>query len=259
MTAALVRKLIPVLILASLAGGMPLVGADFFPEETAFRAAFDSSRISLKGRVVDSSGAALASCTVCLQSGEQALSAPDGTFTLQGLSRSNRTLTVSAAGHYTEVLPVQLFVPLTQTNVVLPPVVLWPETPTVVRLLFGGDTAFARRMLDPEERAPRDQVPVENTNALIRVSDPLPGTLEVVRHVRPLFLAADYPVVNFESVVTLDPRTPHLQKDFVYFTLPGSLPALKWLNVKAVYPPCPDAGAWRRFVWGGWAWRVHRC
>jgi hypothetical protein len=30
-------------------------------------------------------------------------------------------------------------------------------------------------------------------------------------------------------------------------------------NVKAVYPPCPDAGAWRRFVWGGWAWRVHRC
>jgi hypothetical protein len=30
-------------------------------------------------------------------------------------------------------------------------------------------------------------------------------------------------------------------------------------NVKAVYPPCPDAEAWRRFVWCGRAWRIHCC
>ena len=84
MTAMLVRKSFCVLILASLVAGTPLVGADFFPEETSFRATFDSSRIALKGRVVDSSGAALAGCTVRLQSGEQALTAPDGTFTLPG-------------------------------------------------------------------------------------------------------------------------------------------------------------------------------
>jgi len=30
-----------------------------------------------------------------------------------------------------------------------------------------------------------------------------------------------------------------------------------WPNVKAVYPPCPDAEALPRFVWGRRAWRIH--
>jgi len=30
-------------------------------------------------------------------------------------------------------------------------------------------------------------------------------------------------------------------------------------NVKAVYPPCPDARAFRRFVRATGAWRIHCC
>src|ERR1035437_1623139 len=33
---------------------------------------------------------------------------------------------------------------------------------------------------------------------------------------------------------------------------------MRWSpNVKAVYPPCPDAQTSRRFVWGTGAWRIH--
>ncbi len=222
------------LVLVGLLAAAPLFGADPFPEETAFRAVFDNSRVSLTGRIVDPSGLPLAGCVLRLEGAGETVSGPDGTFKMNGLSRSNQLLTISAAHYYSHLLPVQLFVPLTQTNLVLPPVVLWPESPSVVRFLFGGDTAFARRMLDPLERAPRDQMPVENPEALIRVSDPLPGTLDVVSYVKPLFLTADYPVVNFESTVTRDPSTPHWQKDFVYFTLPESLPALRSLNLDYV-------------------------
>jgi poly-gamma-glutamate capsule biosynthesis protein CapA/YwtB (metallophosphatase superfamily) len=214
--------------------GASLWGADLFPEETAFRATFNTSPVNLVGRVVESSGAPVAGCTLRLDSGESIVTAPDGKFALAGLARSNQLLTATAPGYYRHLLPVHLFVPLTQTNVALPPIVLWPDTPSVVRFLFGGDTAFARRMLDPLERAARDQMPIENPEALIPVSDPLPGTLDVVNFIKPLFHAADYPIVNFESVVTLDPSTPHWQKAFVYFTLPASLPALKSLNVDYV-------------------------
>lgn len=223
-----------VLAFATLLAGQSLQGADLFTEETAFRATFEASRVSVSGRVVDSSGAPLAGCALQFSSGESTVTASDGTFALGGLSRSNRLLTVAAAGYYQHPLPVQLLVALSETHVVLPTVVLWPETPSVVRFLFGGDTAFARRMLDPLERAARNEMPVENPDALLSVTNPLPGTLGVVNFVKPLFLAADYPVVNFESVVTLDPSTPHLQKDFVYFTLPDSLPALRSLNIDYV-------------------------
>jgi len=223
-----------VLAFATVLAGQPLRGADLLTEETAFRATFDSSRVSVSGRVVDSSGIPLQGCTLQLSSGESTLTTSNGTFALAGLSRSNRLLTVTATGYHQHVLPVQLFLPLSETKVAVPPVVLWPRTTSNVRFLFGGDTAFARRMLDPEERAARNEMPIEHPDALISVSDPLPGTLDVVSFVKPLFLAADYPVVNFESVVTLDPATPHLQKEFVYFTLPDSLAALKSLNLDYV-------------------------
>jgi poly-gamma-glutamate capsule biosynthesis protein CapA/YwtB (metallophosphatase superfamily) len=228
------RESYRVLLYASLLAALPLFGADLFPEEPAFRLAFDASRVTLKGRVVDPAGRPLGACALGLDGGETGLTGADGTFTVGGLWRSNQLLTVTRVGYYRHVQPVQLFVPITQTNVVLPPLVLWPDTPSVVRFLFGGDTTFARRMLDPLERAARDQMPIENPDALIRVSDPLPGSLGAVNFVKPLFLAVDYPVVNFESVVTLDPSTPHWQKSFVYFSLPGSLGALRSLNIDYV-------------------------
>jgi poly-gamma-glutamate capsule biosynthesis protein CapA/YwtB (metallophosphatase superfamily) len=232
--AVLVRIISYALASASLLTGVRLRAADPFAEETLFRRTFDVSPVSLRGRVVDGSGSPVPDCTLSLASGETGIAAPDGTFALSGLSRSNQLLTVTASGYYRQLVPVQLFVPLTQTNVLLPPVVLWPDAAPAVRFLFGGDTAFGRRMLDPEERAPRDQLPMEHPGALICVSDPLPGTLDVVRFVKPLFHAADYPILNFESVVTLDPSSPHWQKRFVYFTLPDSLAALQSLNIEYV-------------------------
>lgn len=220
-------------LVVALAEGQ-VQGADLLSEENAFRTTFNATPLDLTGRVVDPSGTPLAGCTVHLNPSHSTLTTPDGTFALTGLSRSNQLLTVTATGFYQQVVPVQLFAPLSRDNIVIPPIVLWPETPSKVRFLFGGDSAFARRMLDPLEQAARDEMPVENPDAIISVADPLPGTLDAVGFVSPLFAGADYPVVNLESVVTLDPSTPHLQKDFVYFTLPASLPALTSLNIDYV-------------------------
>jgi hypothetical protein len=112
---------------------------------------------------------------------------------------------------------------------------LTPEDPATVRFLFGGDVSFGRRFIDPGETAGRDQVPADDPDALILVSDPLPGSKACVDWVRPYFQAVDFGVVNFESPVTDDPSTPHPDKDFVFFTLlprgglrqPGQQPRLR--------------------------------
>ena len=52
-----------------------------------------------------------------------------------------------------------------------------------VRMLFGGDVSLGRRFLDPTDQTPRDRVPQDHPDALIRVSDPLPGTKAVLRSI----------------------------------------------------------------------------
>lgn len=106
--------------LAGLLAGTLQAQVDYFPEETVFKQTYDASLIGLCGRVVDQTGAPLPGCDVQLDSGESVVTSPDGTFVLTGLIRSNRLLTVTAPGFYRQILPVQLFVPLELTNVVLP-------------------------------------------------------------------------------------------------------------------------------------------
>jgi len=207
---------------------------DFFPEETQLKTAFTNTPIDVCGRVVDQNGFPVENCIVCLTCGVATSTRADGKFILSNAIRTNQLITVTAVGFYPEIIPVELYLPTNRLTVELPPIILWPSNGNVIRFLFGGDTAFARRMLDPLEQAARNEFPVENPDALISVSNPLPGTLRVVSYVKPFFLSVDYPIINFESVVTLDPSTPHWEKDYVYFTLPGSLPALKTLNIDYV-------------------------
>jgi hypothetical protein len=203
-------------------------------QESGFRSAFNIRCIAVTGRILSEQGTPIEGAMVTLDSGERILSQTNGAFFWKDMSRRNRLMSVSKAGYYSHLQPIELFLPLTRTNMAIDPIVLSADTPATIRFLFGGDTAFARRMLDPLERAQRNEMPVENPEALINVTDPLPGTLGVVGFIQPLFGSVDYPVLNFESVVTRDPATPHPTKEFVYFTLPESLPALKSLHLDYV-------------------------
>ncbi len=203
------------------------------PHEREARAAYDCAPLGVEGLVLDDAGAPLAGARVRLQNREVRTGA-DGRFTLGGIARRNAFLQVEADGHRSESHPVFLRRGLEEKTAQLDPVRLAPVQAERARLVFTGDFALGRRFLDPSGTTPRDALPPDDPNALIRVSDPAPGSRAVVRHVVPLTSGADLTVVNLESPVTSDPRTPHGTKDFVFFTLPGSLAALHDLNARYV-------------------------
>jgi hypothetical protein len=198
--------------------------------EIELRDLFASEGIALVGTVVDPSGAPIAGALVATGD-QQATTDESGAFRIEGLPRHNGLVEVTAAAYRPHMVPAWLFRAMEVEEVALQPMVLTPEDPSTVRFLFGGDVAFGRRYLDTDESTPWDQLPPDDPEALIQVSDSEPGTREVLASLQPLFGAADYGVVNLESVVTLDPGTPHPTKDYVFFSMPGSVEALDWAGV----------------------------
>jgi poly-gamma-glutamate capsule biosynthesis protein CapA/YwtB (metallophosphatase superfamily) len=184
--------------------------------------------IRLSGRVLDANGQPLMGAVVKLD-GLTNVVGTNGIFFFKRVSRTNVLLTISAPGFRDELLPVDLALPVRSRLVQLDAI---PMTATgAVRMLFGGDTMFGRRFLDPNNVTPRGVMPPNDTNALIQVVDPLPGSIAAVQCIKPFFHEADFSSVNFETPVTDDPLTPHPDKAYDFFTLPGSLPALLDLGV----------------------------
>ncbi len=196
-----------------------------FEAEIEAREAFAAGRIALFGRVVDADGAPIAGSRV--QVGEDVTTTDArGAWRVDGLHRRNALVQVEAEGYRPHVTSAWLYRPLTLDEVDLGMVALRPQLDGSVRFLFGGDMAFGRRYLDPDEQTPWDTLPPDDPQAVIQTSDPLPGSLAVIDAITPFLDAADVRVGNLESVVTDAPRTPHPTKAFVYFTLPGTLDAL---------------------------------
>jgi hypothetical protein len=149
-----------------------------------------------------------------------------GTFTLSPRLRENALLTVRAPGFYPEVIPVQLAVAQDQGNVALDPILLEPERSGYARLFFAGDVSYGRRFVDTQEVTPLTEIPEDDPDALIQASDPEPDTRATFDWVEPLYRYADFRSLNLETPVTLTPDTPHPTKDYVFFTLPGSVDAV---------------------------------
>ncbi len=183
--------------------------------------------------MVDDAGEGVAGVTVRV--GDQlTVSAADGTWRFDALPRRNALVAFTDPDWRTHQQPAWLFRPTLIEEVQLPPLGLAPRDPDVVRFLFGGDAGFGGAYLDPTREIPIDELPPDHPSALIQVSDPLPGTRKVLAAVAPYLEASDYPVINLESPVTDAPYTPHPDKQYHRFTLPGSLEALTELGVSYV-------------------------
>ncbi|WP_167784638.1 CapA family protein [Ramlibacter rhizophilus] len=189
-------------------------------------ARFNSTPIALRGQVVSAMGAPLENALVRI-GGRTVRSGAEGQFLIEGLSRRNALLTASADAHRDEQAAVFLQHPASDAEVILQPLVLSPTGAQGVRFLFAGDTSFGRRFLDPDADTPPDQVPPSDPQALIQSADPVPGSRKVLSFIQPVLDAADFRAVNLETPVTSQPATPHPTKDFVFFTLPASLSALR--------------------------------
>lgn len=215
---------LPLLLLACV----PDHGA-FVAREDAAAAAFAGTPIAASGRVLAAAdGTPVAGATVTLH-GLVAVTDADGRWAIAGLPRKNALAVLAAEAWRTERVPVHLARPVAEAEVAVPALPLVPDAG--VRFVFAGDTSLGRRYLDPDESTPADEVPPDDPDALVQASDPLPGSRAVFDPVRELVSGADLFLLNFESVVTDDPATPHPDKDYRIFSLPGSLPALTELGV----------------------------
>lgn len=197
------------------------------------RNTYENSTINADGIILQANGHALSGATVFLQ-GQTTTTDSLGQYLFTGLQRNNSFLEVSCAGYQKEIVPIALRIALIVAEVTIPPFSLIADDANNIRFLFGGDTSFARRFLDPPEVTPPNEIPADNPDALILASDPEPGSREVVQYIRPYYQNVDFGVLNFESPVTDDPSTPHLTKSYKYFSLIESLPALTWLGVDYV-------------------------
>ncbi len=206
---------------------------DFLQQEKLLGDRYQSSAVDIYGEVVDESGDPIEGALVTAL-GVQGYTDQQGRFNLQNLARKNALLSVDAAQFRLFQRPLQMQIPVTQQSLQLPSFVLTAKNSNEARLLFGGDLSFARRFLDPLALTPKDEIPADHPGALIRSSDPLPGSRQALDYIRSTLMQADFPVINFESPVTLNPQTPHPAKDFVYFSLPESLPALSEAGISYV-------------------------
>lgn len=234
--------LTPISLMFALAGCGGKNQKDTFEEldpieqEETLQEQYEKSVISITGHVIGNDGQAIESATIGFVGDDPSsvLSDSNGAFSFSGLSRKNRLLEVKAAGYRSEYITVNSLAPLTSEVILLDSIVLTPKSEQETRFLFGGDTAFGRRFIDTDESTPAGQIPPDDPAALIKASDPLPGTKDAVQWIRPHYQEADWGVLNLETPVTDNPLTPHPDKAYVFFTFEKSLEALKWLGVDYV-------------------------
>lgn len=189
--------------------------------------------ITLSCTVINHEGLPLAGSTVSI-TGLATNTDAQGAFLFPGLERQNLLLTISHIDYRDEIIPVHLLKPSSIATHELNPIILTPTDEQSTRFLFGGDTSFGRRYIDPDEITPRNQVPQDDPNALISANDPVPGSQAVLQYIRPFYQSVDWGVVNLETPVTSNTSTSHETKRFTFFTLPESMQALVWLGVDYV-------------------------
>ncbi len=196
-------------------------------------AAYEASTVSVSGRVLDAAGTPLVGASVSVDA-TSTTTDDTGHYTLGGLLRRNAIWRVEAAGYRTHLAAAELSVPVDQVAVGLADVHLDAVVPGTTRFLFAGDMALGRRYLDPEDDTPRGVLPPLDPMATIRLDRVEEDSVDVVAGMIDWFEVADVRAVNLETPVTDAPTTPHLTKEWAFFTLPGSLASLEALGVAFV-------------------------
>lgn len=209
----------------------------FDTSEATFDTTYAQTPISLSGTVKNRAGQAIAGATVTVvawgdgasNAGKTTTTNASGGFTLTGLKRRNVLLRITASGHYSEIVPVDLHRPTSETVTSTGTISMNPLKTGRVRLLFGGDTMMGRRFVDLDN----DGIEGE-TGDLIRPATRAADAQAIFAYVRDAVSSADHSMVNLESPVTSNADTPHPYKDYTFFSYPETLAGLTYAGIDGV-------------------------
>jgi len=209
----------------------------FDTSESSFDSTYATTTISLSGTVTTRTGTAIPNATVTViawgaasaNNAKTATTTATGTFTITGLGRRSVLLQITAAGYYTEIIPVDLQRPTTETTTSAGTLRMTTRQTGRVRVLFGGDTMFGRRFVDADQ----DGIEGE-AGDLIRPTSRAADAQAIVTYMRNVISAADYSISNLESPVTATPLTPHPYKDYTFWSYPETLAGITYAGIDGV-------------------------
>lgn len=224
-------------VLACLAAPAGARAAAFDTSEASFDASYAATPIDVTGLVLDESGSMIRGAEVTViawgagadNSGVNVTTDGTGAFTLTGLDRRSVLLRIAHIDHYPEIVAVDLHRPLAEAVAEVGSVTLTQKKPGRARLIFGGDTMFGRRFVDSDG----DGIEGEEGD-LIRPAYRAADATALMQYIADGLSAADYTVVNLESVSTATPGTAHPYKSFTFFSYPETLQALTFAGVDGV-------------------------
>lgn len=177
-----------------------------------------ASPVALSGRIVDEDGFGVAA-TVSVQ-GRPGTADKRGWFRIENLARRNALLTVTAEGFFVELRVADLELPGGAGTADIGTIRVRARRPGRVRLVFGGDAMMTRRFINPDNIEAPPAAPLRRESIAADAA-------EVLREIAPVLLAADFAVLNLETVVGENCGAPVSTKEHNFLTPPGALDALK--------------------------------
>ncbi|TMO69265.1 CapA family protein [Pseudoalteromonas aurantia] len=178
-------------------------------------------------RIVDSANNPIANTTVDV-SGNKATTNENGQAFFSKLKLGNYTVVVESIG-YTSSIEITRIIESVQEHTVA----LTRQSSQQATLMFGGDTMFGRRFMDPNLTTMTNNVP-NVSDALINEASAASSSTAIAQYIKPLFRIADFSSVNLESPVLSNPTSVHPTKEFSFFSLPATLESLKNIGVDYV-------------------------
>ncbi|MDF1881518.1 CapA family protein [Sulfurimonas sp. MAG313] len=157
----------------------------------------------------------------------------NGWFSFSNIVSKNDILLMKKEGYYDGIYSYYA-----TNKQELAPFILNNNSGNTVKLIFAGDTSFARRYMDPSSQDRTDTlITQDQDNALLKISD-IQGTgQDIINPIKPLFDSADFSILNFESIATSYQQTLneiHPTKDYAFYSDSLSVPLLKDLTINFV-------------------------
>jgi poly-gamma-glutamate capsule biosynthesis protein CapA/YwtB (metallophosphatase superfamily) len=152
----------------------------------------------------------------------------DGQVFIDKLGYGNHAITIQQNGYFTKV-----GILVNHPNSTTTQIKLHAKPATSKSLVFGGDSMFGRRYLDPSLATMGTTIP-NVSDALIRPTTAAADSIAITKDIAPLFKYADFASVNLESPITSNPAVVHPTKEFSFFSLPDSLQGLTEIGIDYV-------------------------